>query len=112
MVQSRFLKTVVAFACHNDVVQNPDAKNLCRVGQLFMDFKVGGAGLKVAGRVVVRENDGGGAVRDDIGKHLARVNLAPIEQSYSHGSLFDNFICTIQGDTEEMLLLLSGNVGQ
>lgn len=112
MVQSRFLKTVVAFTRHNDVVQNADAENLCRFGQLLVDFQVGGAGLKVAGWVVVGKDDGGGTVGDYIGEDFARVDLAPVEQPDGHGSLFDDFICSVQGDAEKMLLLFPRNVGQ
>lgn len=69
---------MVAGLGDDNVVQNPDAEYLGGLGELLVNEEVGLAGLGIAGRVVVGEDDGGGTVGDYVGEDLARMNLAPV----------------------------------
>ncbi len=71
--QSRFLKAVVSIPGDDDVVKDTDAENCGGLGKLFVNLEVGVAGVQVAGRVIVGENDCGGAIDDYVGKHFARA---------------------------------------
>lgn len=108
--QTSSLKTVVAFARDDNMVQNTESEYLPGVRQLIMHTKVGFAGVAVAGRMVVRKDHSGRAIGNNISEDLARVNRALIEKADSDDAFLNNLICTIQGYTDKILLLFSGNI--
>lgn len=71
--QSHFLKTVVSIFGDDDVVEDTNVENCGGLCELFVNLEVGVAGVQDAGRVIVREDDGGGAIGDDVGKHRQGV---------------------------------------
>ncbi|HWP58830.1 MAG TPA: hypothetical protein VNL14_13140 [Candidatus Acidoferrales bacterium] len=93
----------MAFANHNDMVQDADAENLAGFGELFVYPQVGLARLEIAVRVAVGEDDRGGAVGDDVGENLVGVDWAFVEQADSDNALFNNFIRAVERDANEML---------
>jgi hypothetical protein len=101
----------MAFTGHDQVIQDSKSKNLRSLGQLFVYAKIGLAWLKVAGGVIVGEDDGGGSISDNVGKHFARMNRTFIEQADGDYALFDDLVCAVQGDADKILLLFSSNIG-
>ena len=93
------------------MIENAKAKNLCRFDQLLVRSAVGGAGLEVAGGVVMNENDGSGPVSNDIGKYFTRMHRALILQADGYDSLLNDLICPVEGNAQKVFLLLSGNIG-
>ena len=64
------LQAHVPFLSHNEGVEDADAENAPRLGQLAGDLEVLGAGLGVTGGVIVDEDHRGGAVGDGVGVPL------------------------------------------
>jgi len=108
--QAVFLKTEVAFLCHDYMVKDTKSENLRSLGQLFVCIAVGLTGLKVAGWVIVDEDHGGGSVCDNVRKYFAGMNRALVEKANRYPPLCDNLVCAVERDADEVLLLLSGNV--
>lgn len=94
------------------MVENTQAEDLGSFGELVVYAEVVVAGAKVAAWVVVCEDDGGGAVGDHVSEDFAGVNLAPIEEADGDDAFFDDFICAVERDADEVLLLLPGNVDE
>jgi hypothetical protein len=99
--QTRFLKTVVAFPGHDDLVRNADSENPGSLGELAVNLEVGVARLEFPGWVIVREDDGGGLVRDHVGEHFTRVDLALVQQTNGNGALFDDLVSAVQSWNSE-----------
>src|SRR3972149_4126264 len=67
------------------------------------------AGLEFARWVI--EGAGAGAVGDNVGKDLARMNRAFVEQANRNNTFFYDLIRAVERDAKKILLLLPGNVG-
>jgi len=71
------------------MIEHSDAKNLTGLDELILCFQVGIAGLQIAGRMIVSKDHCSGAVGDDVGKYITRVNQAFVEQANGNEPLFD-----------------------
>ena len=94
------------------MIQNTKAENLTGLCQFLVNAEIGFARLWFTGRVIVREDYRCRAVGDDIRKHLARMNGTFVEKANRNHALRNDFVGAVQGDTDEVFLLFSGNVGQ
>jgi len=55
--------------------------------------------------MVVRHNDGRGAIRQGIGENFPRMHRRPIDQPDGHDPDIQDFICPVDAGAEEVLLL-------
>jgi hypothetical protein len=58
----------------------------------------------------MRNNNRSSAISDNIGKNLPRMNRTLIEKANGNHTLINNFVCSVQGNTNEIFLLLSCNI--
>jgi hypothetical protein len=69
------------------------------------------APLRSSEAQVVGDNDGCGTVGDRIGKDFPWMNLCFIDKPNSNNSGGNDFICTIDGYADEVLLLVICKMG-
>ena len=68
-------------SANDDVIEDADTKNLPGVNKLARDAQVLGGRGRVAGRMVMREDDGSGTVEDGGAEDFAGVNGGDVEQA-------------------------------
>jgi len=85
------------------VIEHINADDLTRSLELGGDGGVAGRGCKSARRMVVRDNDAGGAVGNRIRKNLERMNGTSVNQANRNDTDVQDFVRPIDGGAEKML---------
>ena len=88
------------------MVENLDAKQLTCLLKSSREGKVFRTWFKGPGRVVVSDDDRRGPVPDRVGEDLTRMDLVRIEQTDRYDAGFDDLVGAVQGDGDEVFLLL------
>src|SRR6185437_112410 len=71
--QAQVLQAHIPAVADDDVVQELDAEDLARLFETAGDVEIVGAGSRIAGRMVVRDDDAGGGGRHGIFENLPGV---------------------------------------
>jgi hypothetical protein len=99
---------VVPLVVENDVVQELDAQGFTCCFQLFCHGHIVFAGDEPASRMVVGHNDGGGPIRNGIGKYLPGMDLGLVDEADGDDSGGYDLVGAVQGNTKEMFLFPVG----
>ena len=100
----------IAGGVENDVVEEGNAEDFAGLLDLASDINIRGRGVEAALGVVVGQDEAGGAVGQDFGKHFARVDRGTVQESHGDDADVQDLVGAIDGDGEEMLLLAVGVV--
>ena len=88
------------------MIQHLNSQELPSFDQAAGDLVIFGRRLRISGRVIMKAHECSRSALQGPGKHLPRVNQAPVQQPLSDDALFQKAVLVVQQDNNELLLLL------
>jgi len=98
-------------AADDDVIQYADADDLAGFDQLACNAKILGGWGRVAGRMVVRENDRFGTIADRVTEYFTRMHGGGTYEAKCDQVAGDEFVFRVQAENRECLLGKLRHVG-
>jgi len=98
-------------ATDDNMIKNFDAKDLAGLNELACDSDILGAWRWIAGRVIVRKNDGGGIVQKSPAKDFTGMNKGRIENAQRDKAAVYDIVFRIEIENDESFLCALRHVG-
>ena len=105
----------VSAPIEDDVIQQGDTQYRPRRLKLTGHLNISGGRLKTSSRMIVGDDDRGGAIRQCVREDLSWVHRRPVDQTNGYDPNVQDLIRTVNGRAKEMLLLavsVVSDVGQ
>ena len=91
------------------MIDDADPEDLARAHETLGDFVVLPAGLGIAARVVVNDQDRRGRLSQRRREHLARVHQALVQAAATHFDLADQTVAAVEQEHDEHLLAVAAH---
>ena len=109
--QSQPLEAHVPLAADDQVVVHGDAERLADLDDGLRHLDVGARGRRVAGGMVVHEDDGGRGKLERAADHLARIDRRVVDRAGLLHLVGEELVLLVEEEDAELLALLVGHGG-